>query len=57
MEKYFLNSKEYPGDPEADQYGLSFEDNECSYKGKVQIFGYTWDFISSAGKNRTSQRH
>ncbi|MFC3848201.1 hypothetical protein ACFOPX_06660 [Helicobacter baculiformis] len=51
MEKYLLNSMEYPGDPSADQYGLSFADYEaCSYKGKVQIFGYTWDFKSREGK-------
>ncbi|WP_163565407.1 hypothetical protein [Helicobacter suis] len=56
MEKYFLNSKEYPSDPEADQYGLSFEDIDCSYKGKVEIFGHTWDFISCGGKTKLTRK-
>lgn len=51
MEKYLLNSVEYAGNPFADRYALGFlDDNMCGYKGKVQIFGYTWDFESRGGE-------
>lgn len=48
MESYILESIELPYNSYNSGY-LFMEDNVCGYSGKVEIFGYVWEFKSRGG--------